>query len=129
MRFSFDLDGTVTRYPEIFQALGRSLKSDGHEVFILTGVSLGTFRGKRSSKYRFLEDHSWYDEVITSSNYNNEEMALAAKVIDGVLDNHVLVRIFKRRVCGELNISCHFDDDVAHVRSKGAVPVFGVAKQ
>lgn len=129
MRFAVDCDGTLTRYPDLFVAIGRALKQAGHEVHILTGIDLATFVGKRVPKYECLRDTSWYDEVWTSGLYNENERRLAAEVVAGRLDNHVLVGIFKRRMCAERGVSLLFDDDVEHVRAKGGVPVFGVAKQ
>lgn len=128
MRVSFDLDGTVTAYPSIFVDLGSALRAAGHKVYILTGIDMATFNGRRKEKYPCLSCEGWYDEVLTSDLYNSDERRLAQLVIQGRLDNHVLVGVFKQRICAELGISVHFDDDVAHVRtSKGGVPVFGVS--
>lgn len=129
MRFSFDLDGTATRYPELFVELGRALRAAGHRVYILTGIPLSVFEGKRKENHPHLSDGSWYDEVLTCDLYNDSERRLAQEVTAGRLDNHVLVGIYKRRLCSERGISLHFDNDVEHVRAKGGVPVFGVAKQ
>lgn len=128
MRVSFDLDGTITKHPEVFVVLGASLRNAGHQVYILTGIDRATFESSRKAKYPCLSLAGWYDEVITSDTYNAEERALAAKVIAGEMDNHVLVGMFKRRVCAAYGISVHFDDDVDNVRgTKRDVPVFGVA--
>jgi hypothetical protein len=125
--FAFDCDGTATKYPEIFVAMGRALKAEGHRVVILTGIDMATFNSRRKAKYPHLADSSWYDQVITADSYNDDERKLAVEVIAGRLDNHVLVGIYKRRVCAELGVGVLFDDDVTHVRARGAVPVFGVA--
>lgn len=122
MNFSFDLDGTITRHPEVFRALGQSLKAAGHKVYILTGIDLHTFNTKRKAKYPVLSFNDWYDEVITSDQYNVDERAFVPAVLNGKMDNHDLVGIFKRRVCVERNIACHFDDDIDHVR-KGRFPL------
>lgn len=127
MVFTFDIDGTSAKYPEIFMALGHALKSAGHEVHLLTGIDMGTFNTKRKEKYPHFRDTTWYDRVITTAQYNNDERRLVPLVMDGRLDNHILVGIFKRRVCKELSVTLHFDDDVMNVRKDGAVPVFGVA--
>lgn len=37
MNFVFDIDGTITQDPKRFTELMRSLKSQGHGVYILTG--------------------------------------------------------------------------------------------
>lgn len=129
MIFAFDCDGTVTRYPEIFVQLGRSLRLSGHRVCILTGIPLSVFNGARKEKYPHLNDTSWYDDVLTSDLYNGEERLLAQRVVCGEMDNHDLVGIFKRRLCNEMGVSVLFDDDIEHVRALGGVPVFGVAKQ
>lgn len=129
MIFTFDLDGTITRYPELFVILGQSLRAAGHEVHILTGIDRGTFDAVRKAKHPCLSQEGWYDDVITSDNYNGDERTLAAKVMAGDMDNHELVGIFKRRVCAELGVALHFDDDTDNVRADGAVPVFGVARQ
>lgn len=129
MKFAIDCDGTSTRYPDLFVAIGRALRQAGHQVYILTGIDMGTFVGKRVPKYECFKDASWYDEVWTSDLYNDAERRLAAEVVSGRLDNHVLVGIFKRRICAEREVSLLFDDDVEHVRAKGGVPVFGVARQ
>jgi hypothetical protein len=129
MKFAIDCDGTITRYPELFVVIGRALKQAGHEVFILTGIDMSTFVNKRVPKYGVFRDVGWYDEVLTSDLYNDNERRLAVEVIAGRLDNHVLVGIFKRRICSEKGIALLFDDDVEHVRAKGDVPVFGVAGQ
>jgi len=128
MKVSIDCDGTATRYPEVFVALGQALRAAGHEVFILTGIPRAVFESNRKSKYPHLADPSWYNEVLTCDLYNENERRLAVEVIAGRLDNHVLVGIFKRRICGEMGIAVHFDDDVEHVRCAGGVPVFGVAR-
>lgn len=130
MKFAFDCDGTITRYPELFITLGRALRRDGHKVYILTGIPRSVLLGRRSEKYPFIKDTGdWYDTAITSDDYNSEERNLALDVQSGKLDNHVLVGIFKRRICREHNISLLFDDDIGHVRREGEVPVFGVARQ
>jgi len=126
MRVSFDLDGTITKHPEFFVALGKALLAAGHTVYILTGIDLATFRGRRCEKYPCLLKVGWYSAVITADSYNDSERALAQLVVAGKMDNHILVGIFKRRVCAELDIAMHFDDDTTHVRLKGAVPVMGV---
>lgn len=129
MNFAIDCDGTATRYPEIFVEIGRSLRGSGHKVYILTGIDTKTFDGVRKNKYPHLCDTSWYDTVLTSDLYNESERRIAADVISGTFDNHILVGMFKRRICREMEISLLFDDDVEHVRRTGEVPVFGVAKQ
>lgn len=129
MRFAIDCDGTATRYPELFVAIGSALRAAGHEVVILTGIDMGTFVNNRVGRYPHLRNAGWYDEVWTSDLYNEHERKLAVEVIDGQLDNHALVGIFKRRICAERGVSLLFDDDVEHVRAVGGVPVFGVAKQ
>lgn len=129
MKFAIDCDGTATRYPDIFVALGKSLLAAGHEVYVLTGIDQGAWEFNRKTRYPHLADHSWYTDVLTSNLYNDEERSLASLVIEGRMDNHVLVGIFKRRICRERGISVLFDDDVQHVRMDGEVPVFGVAKQ
>ena len=42
MRFAFDLDGTISAAPDVWRTIMRSLKAQGHDVFILTGAILGT---------------------------------------------------------------------------------------
>jgi FMN phosphatase YigB (HAD superfamily) len=37
MRISFDLDGTIYAYPEMFRRLYQAFRAAGHEVGILTG--------------------------------------------------------------------------------------------
>jgi len=128
MNFSFDLDGTITCHPEVFQALGRALIAAGHSVVILTGIPRSYFDGIRKDKYPFLRDTSWYQEVITSDMYNDNEKSLANKVIEGKMDNRDLVGIYKRRVCKERDIAVHFDDDYEHVFAKDGVPVFGICR-
>lgn len=127
MNFSIDCDGTATKYPALFVTLGRALRAQGHRVYILTGIPLSVFNTKRMQKYPHLSDTSWYDEVLTSDLYNDNERVLAMKVISGEMDNHELVGIFKRRICADAGISLHFDDDVGNVRRVGSVPVFGVS--
>lgn len=129
MKFAIDCDGTATRYPDIFVALGRALRATGHTVYILTGIPLSVFNGIRKDNYLHLSDTSWYDAVLTSDLYNAQERILVADVLSGALDNHELVGIFKRRICSEYGIAVLFDDDVDNVRKRGYVPVFGVAKQ
>jgi len=129
MIFSIDCDGTATRYPELFVALGRALREAGHTVFVLTGIPFSVFESQRKVKYPHFQDHSWYDSVLTSDDYNRDERELAKSVVSGDLDNHILVGIFKRRICKELGICLHFDDDVDNVRADNEVPVFGVARQ
>lgn len=129
MKFAIDCDGTATRYPELFVAIGSALRAAGHDVVILTGINMRTFVNNRVVKYPHFRDASWYGEVWTSDLYNEDERKLSAEVIAGELDNHVLVGIFKRRICAERGVALLFDDDVEHVREVGSVPVFGVAKQ
>lgn len=128
MKFAFDVDGTITRHPDIFVAMGKAFKAAGHTVYILTGIPMAHFEGPRKDKYPCLRDTSWYDRVLTSDMYNADERKQANEVVAGRLDNHVLVGIFKQRIARELGISVLFDDDVEHVRVRGGVPVFGVAK-
>ena len=39
MKFAFDIDGVITKYPEIFRTIIDSLLSNNHEVIIITGRS------------------------------------------------------------------------------------------
>lgn len=128
MNFSFDLDGTITAHTAVFVAFGKALRAAGHRVTILTGIDLGTFHGRRTTKYPELADTSWYDDVVTADDYNANERALAAQVINGNLDNHILVGMFKRRICRERGIAAHFDDDISHVSPEPGTALFGVIR-
>jgi hypothetical protein len=129
MKVSIDCDGTATRLPDFFVALGRALRKSGHQVYILTGIARSVFDSKRKRKYPHLADESWYDDVWTCDLYNDEERRMAAKVLCGEMDNHELVGQFKRRICREQGVAAHFDNDPEHVRRPGEVPVLGVKKQ
>jgi hypothetical protein len=37
MNFGFDIDGTITAAPEVFAAIMRALRRDGHIVHVITG--------------------------------------------------------------------------------------------
>ena len=125
--FAFDCDGTVTKFPIIFRAMGKALKADGHRVIIITGIPLSVFDKERKDKYAVLRDTSWYDEVYTSSDYNQGECLIAQFVKKKLINNELLVGMFKRRICAEQNVAVMFDDKaVIHRHIKGDTPIFCV---
>lgn len=127
MRIAIDCDGTATKYPDFFVALGRAMRASGHRVYVITGIPREVYAGKRAAKHPHLLDTSWYDALYTSDDYNEKERDLARKVVAGEMDNVILVGMFKQRICEELGVSVMFDDRAAQQRHLGKVPIFEVA--
>jgi hypothetical protein len=121
MNLGFDIDGTITKYPDFFIQLGRAWKSFGYKVYIITGLGDDGL-AKRLSKWPYLSDTSFYDEIITTSLYNSEERSLIGKTES----NEDVVGRFKQRICKEKNIAIMFDDMASIHRKYGDVPIFEV---
>lgn len=120
MNIAFDIDDTITKYPEFFMELGRAWKARGHKVYLITG--LGT-KGvlDRIEKFWFLEKEGWYDELYTTAYYNQGERDLIGKVPNG----EIIAR-FKHRMCNQLNVVILFDDMAQLFREFGTTPIFEV---
>lgn len=91
MTFAFDIDGTITRAPDVFAAMAAALRQAGH------GVVIVTFREDREGALRDLA--SWgvaFDTLIISD--SREMMALGAERWKGV-------------VCRRLGAAVLIDDD------------------
>jgi hypothetical protein len=121
MIIGIDIDGTITKYPELFIELGRLIKTSGGRVYIITGLGSDGL-AQRMSKYPWFQDKTWYDKIITTSFYNDEERKLIGKV----QSNEEIVGRFKQRVCRELGVDIMFDDMASIHRNFGKVPVFEV---
>ncbi len=121
MIIGIDIDGTITKYPEFFMELGRLVKASGGNVYIITGLG-DSGLSQRMSKYSWFKDTTWYDRIITTSMYNDEERGLIGKVDS----NEEIVGRFKQRICKELGVDIMFDDMASIHRNFGKVPVFEV---
>lgn len=126
MIFAIDCDGTFTRYPEIFVAIGKALMAAGHHVIMLTGNKLETMLTDRAVKYPLLTFEPWFDEMVTWDDSNDSERA-ALHDPENKLGARGVVAIFKQRICAERGVAVLFDDDVEHLRQVGNTPVFGVS--
>lgn len=121
MIIGIDIDGTITKYPELFMELGRVIKADGGNVYIITGLGRAGLID-RLDKYTWFKDTSWYDRIITTEEYNADERSLIGKVES----NEEIVGRFKQRICLELGIDVMFDDMASIHRKYGTTPVFEV---
>lgn len=123
MNLGIDIDGTLTAFPAFFVELGRAWRAKGWKVYLITGLGK---RGveERRKKWTVLNDTSFYDAIIDTSLYNDDERAL----IGQEPDNELIVGRFKQRMCRELFVAIMFDDMAAKHRSFGDVPIFEVPK-
>lgn len=64
MNIGIDIDGTLTRYPEFFQELGRVWRAAGHKVYLITGLGASGLEERRKS-WPILNDTSFYGELYT----------------------------------------------------------------
>ncbi|MDP6544105.1 MAG: hypothetical protein QGH60_08960 [Phycisphaerae bacterium] len=98
MIVAFDIDDTITRHPEFFSFLSRSLTHGGHTVIVIT------FREDRDRTEALLDEFGVaYDTLITSS--------LEAHLQHGVDE-------WKAAVCRERGVDVFFEDDprvITHV--------------
>ncbi len=121
MIIGIDIDGTITKYPEFFVELGRMIRNAGGDVYIITGLGLSGLQ-ERMSKYTWFADTSWYNKIVTTAEYNDEERSLIGKV----KSNEEIVGRFKQRICSELGVEIMFDDMASIHRQFGDTPVFEV---
>jgi len=70
MIYCFDMDGTLTASPKVLGGIMKSLKKDGHTVYILTG-SLGETEDKNLEEYRLNQakllglERDWFDDIVS----------------------------------------------------------------
>lgn len=87
MKYAFDLDGTLTKYPIILGNIMSSLKNNGHEVIIVT---VGSSQPFDSKEYRL----QW----------------AASLGITGYELYYLNVGETKGELLKQLNVDCLFDD-------------------
>lgn len=91
MNVAFDIDDTITRHPQFFALLSRSLRAEGHRVIIIT------FRDNRDVTANDLRE--WgiaYDTLVTST----LELCLEHGVDE-----------WKAEVCRTHQVDIFFEDD------------------
>lgn len=121
MKIGIDIDGTLNEYPAFFVALGRMVRQAGGSVYIITGL------GHSKAQERLADvvnqyGNDFYDEMIDTSVYNQDERSLIGKIAH----NEIIVGHFKQRICREKGVDVMFDDQAAIHRKCGNVPIFEV---
>lgn len=71
MIFCFDMDGTLTKHPEVLGEMMASLKKNGHIVYILTGslgetplAQLNAYRLKQASELG-IHPETHFDDIVS----------------------------------------------------------------
>ena len=91
MVIGLDIDDTITRHPEFFSFLSRSLIQAGHKVIIIT------FRENRVTTEEYLKQcNIHYSELVTSS-------------LDSCFEYGI--NEWKSAMCRKHNVDILFDDD------------------
>src|SRR3974390_47584 len=97
MTFSFDMDLTITSWPNQIKEIMESLKQNGHEVYVLTGA---------------------IDPMYTHEDVRQQELAelgiFIGRHYDDILichsDSDSGVASLKGKYCKDYSIDCHVDD-------------------
>lgn len=118
IRVGIDIDGTITKYPQVFSKLAEAVLDSGGEVYIITGLGIN---GAIEKMDRF--PNMRYTKMITTASYNDAERKLLAM---NTLPNEYVVGVFKQRICTELGIDVMFDDKALVHGEVGRVPIFYV---
>ena len=118
MKIGIDIDGTITRYPDIFYKLANAVLDSEGEVYIITGLGIN---GALEKLHNFPQLN--YTKLITTASYNDAERKLVAM---GILPNEYIVGVFKQRNCVELGIDVMFDDKALVHGEVNKVPIFYV---
>lgn len=102
MNVGIDIDGTLTKYPNIFTKLGEALINSGHTVYIVTGLG----KEKAEEKVGRYNSSQYFSSILSSDGYNEAER----RMVQAGIENELIVAVFKRRMYAEFNIELVFDD-------------------
>lgn len=119
LKIAFDVDGTISDYPEVYSAMARALHSQGHKVIVVTG------RPYTDKDFTVNQLFSWGFGTIIGSPPMNLYMynkpyewpcpdARKAEAIKRTLAD------WKAYICGELRVDCLIDDDPLVLAAVGA---------
>jgi len=111
MIYGFDIHGVIDTYPILFSSFSKKLKSEGHEIHIVTG------RPRLECEQRVRDAGVVFDHFFSIVDYHidNNEPSMYQKDGTWWMDNNVWVRT-KGYYAEEFGIDVHFDDSKEYLQ-------------
>lgn len=112
MRAAFDVDGTITRHPEVMSRVMHGLRKTRARVFILTGCDMvdGPFEDLNEIR----QEHLIKLRVAQLKTFGVTDISHYHRILIACGQRKSDVAMEKARYCREMNIDVLFDNDKSY---------------